>query len=160
MDDNIDVLNLLNEHAGILRKLCYLYTNSSDEFKDLMQEMNYQLVKSYPSFEGKSKLSTWVYRVSLFTALTWLRRKPREQPVEEFAFEPATDDAKDDPWPMIMHQIKKLRETERTLIFLYLEDKSYREMSEILGLTESNIGVRLNRIKTKLKKYFKDNHGT
>ena len=147
-------LKLLEDHGGIVHKLCFMYSNNNDEYKDLKQEISYQLIKSFKQFKGASKLSTWVYKVSLFTALSFIKRKPVvHNQLEEIA-DMATVDYEFDEWQNVLQRIKKLPEMEKTLVFLYLEDKPYKEIAEIMGLTETNVGVKLNRIKKKLKAYF------
>ena len=148
-------LKLLKEHEGIIHKLCFMYTNNSEEYKDLRQEINYQLIKSYDKFKGNSKLSTWVYKVSMFTALAFIRRKP--QAYQSLGEVEDTEGANEEynEWNNVLTQIKTLPDIDKSLIFLYLEDKPYKEIAEIMGITESNVGVKLNRIKTKLKNYFK-----
>ena len=149
-----ELLKLLVDHAGIIHKLCFMYTNNQEEYKDLKQEISYQLIKSFDQYQGKSKLSTWVYKVSLFTALSFIKRKPKAyQPLDEVTGLVSKDIEYDD-WDYVLLRIKKLPETEKTLIFLYLEDKSYKEIAEIMGISENNVGVMLNRIKKKLKDYF------
>ena len=147
-------LELLDNHAGIIHKLCFMYTNHNEEYKDLHQEISYQLIKSYKQFKGDSKLSTWVYKVSLFTALSFIKRKPKSyRQLEEIA-ETATVDDEFNEWNNVLQRIKKLPEIDKTLIFLYLEDKSYKEIADIMNISETNVGVKLNRIKNKLKQYF------
>jgi RNA polymerase sigma-70 factor (ECF subfamily) len=147
-------LQLLKDHEGIIHKLSFMYTNNSEEYKDLRQEINYQLLKSYDGFMGNSKLSTWVYKVAMFTALAFIRRKPKmHQSLDEVA-NIEGDTREYDEWSNVLKHIKTLPDIDKSLIFLYLEDKPYKEISDIMGITESNVGVRLNRIKKKLKKYF------
>lgn len=146
-----ELVDLLKDHAGIIHKLSYMYSNTRDEYDDLRQEISYQLVKSYTRFNYESKLSTWVYKVALFTALAFLRTKPKaEQPLDTLP-EIAEEIEDNNRFNEVLAQVKKLPEIDRSLVLLYLEDKSYKEMAEIMGLTESNIGVKLNRIKKKLR---------
>ena len=154
IDKDNESLKLLADHAGIIHKLCFMYTNNNEEYKDLKQEISYQLIKSYEQYRGDSKLSTWLYKVSLFTALSFIKRKPRSyQQLEEVA-DTSFIDYEFNEWNNVMQQIKILPEIDKSLIFLFLEDKSYKEISEIMGISESNVGVKLNRIKKKLKEYF------
>jgi RNA polymerase sigma-70 factor (ECF subfamily) len=156
IDKENEGLKLLADHSGIIHKLCFMYTNNNEEYKDLKQEISYQLIKSYNNFKGESKLSTWVYKVALFTALSFIRQKPgSHQQLDELA-DYATADVQFNEWGNVLQQIKKLPEMDKTLIFLYLEDKPYKEIGEIMGISESNVGVKLNRVKHKLKEYFKE----
>ena len=154
IDKEDESLELLANHGGIIHKLCFMYTNNNEEYKDLKQEISYQLIKSYIQYKGDSKLSTWVYKVSLFTALSFIKRKPRSHRQLEEVADTSFIDYEFNEWNNVMQQIKMLPEIDKSLIFLYLEDKSYKEISEIMGISESNIGVKLNRIKKKLKDYF------
>lgn len=131
-----------------------MYTNSEDEVQDLKQEISYQIVKSYNRFKGDSKVSTWVYKVALFTALSHLKTKRKNTLVEYDLPEVADDSVESDRWTEVYAEIKSLPPVDKSLVFLYLENKSYTEMADIMGLTESNIGVKLNRIKKKLKEKF------
>lgn len=133
-----------------------MYTNNSEEYKDLKQEISYQLIKSYQQYKGDSKVSTWVYKVSLFTALAFIKRKPRSYQQLEEVNDSSFVDYEFSEWNNVLQQIKKLPEMDKTLIFLFLEDKSYKEIAEIMGISESNVGVKLNRIKRRLKDYFTD----
>jgi RNA polymerase sigma-70 factor (ECF subfamily) len=131
-----------------------MYTNNNEEYKDLQQEISYQLIKSHKQYKGDSKLSTWVYKVSLFTALSFIKRKPGSYRQLEEVAENAFFDDDYNEWDSVLQQLKKFPEMDKTLIFLYLEDRSYREISEIMGISETNVGVKLNRIKKRLKAYF------
>ena len=141
---------VLEDNAGILYKLSYMYTNTKEEAEDLYQEITYQIIKSYGRFKGDSKTSTWVYKVALFTSLAYLRRS-RKRVKLIYDLPEIVNEESDDHWTEVMVAIKKLSPIERSLIFLYLEEKSYKEIAEILELTESNVGVRLNRIRKKLR---------
>ena len=146
---------LIKNHEGIIHKLCYMYSDNREEYKDLRQEISYQLIKSHPGFKGESKLSTWVYKVALFTAMAFVRDKAKSFHSIE-SVEIASEDVQKNEWNQVMEQLKKLPDTDKSLVFLYLEGNSYKEIAEILGITESNVGVKLNRVKNKLKAYFKE----
>lgn len=148
-----DFLDLIEKHKGILHKICFSYSNSNEEFRDLMQEVLYQLWKSIKTYKKQSSFSTWMYKVALFTALAHIKKKKPlvvTEKLPEIALVKDPYAAKDE-FDVLNMAIKSLPETDRAVLILYLEDKNYREMAEILGLTESNIGVKLNRIKQKLK---------
>lgn len=151
-------LEQVNEQQGILHKVCRIYRDTDQDREDLFQDMLYQLWKAWPSFQGRSKLSTWIYRIALSTAVARYRKKslPIETGVDALA---AIDRAAAKPEPQPSESLSRLRAAiqlltpiEKAIITLYLEEQSYREMSEILDLTENHIGVKINRIKTKLKK--------
>jgi len=131
-----------------------MYRDSREDQEDLFQEIVYQLWKSYPQFQGKSKITTWMYRIGLNTAMAAFR-KPTVKidhsgiiAGQKLPQEPQSDSWKED---LLFAAIRELDQDERAFIALYLEDLSYAEISEVIGISQSNVGVRLNRIKTKLK---------
>lgn len=148
----------IREHQGIIRKLCRGYANNVQDFEDDVQEVYYQLWKSIERFEGKSKLSTWVYRLTLNICLYNLskRKKRIDHPTDGQMITQLTDEQheyfKEDRSVKILYDsIALLRPIDRTIIMLYLEKKEQSEIAEVVGLSVSNIGVRVNRIKKKLK---------
>lgn len=147
----------LDQHYAILHKVCSMYSDSNEELRDNMQEVMLQLWNSYGDFEGRSKLSTWVYRVALNVCLVQSRKKRNmARKHDKWAKEPVIDDLEDKQRlerqsGILSDAIRKLKEADRAIILLYLEDMSYEEISDITGLTVSNVGVRLNRIRKKLK---------
>ncbi|MGB4840413.1 MAG: RNA polymerase sigma factor [Saprospiraceae bacterium] len=148
-------LDMINAHKGIIYKVCNLYVENAEDRKDLFQEILLQIWKSYPSFRGVSAIGTWIYRVAINTSVTFVKKNSRhESGRKEFLkFEvPDLVDISDEDESMarLFHAISLLNGLEKSIVLLYLEDKSYEEMSEITGLTKTNIGVRLNRIKIKL----------
>ena len=150
-------VELLEKHQNIVHKVCRLYTNNQDAHNDLFQEITIQLWKAYPKFRGDSKFSTWMYRVGLNTAITLYRKNKRRIKTEEFdAFQykisaEAYDDSEEHQLKLMYKAVRQLNDIDKALIFLYLEDKSYKEISETMGISEVNARVKMNRIKTKLK---------
>lgn len=150
----------LNQHLGIAHKVCGLYFSDAEEKQDVVQEMLYQLWRSYPGFDGRSKFSTWMYSVCLNTALTYRRKESRHksQPLSsshhQIADEP--DSPQGESLQLLHGAIATLSPLNKALVLLYLEDLRYEEIAQITGLTKSNVSVRLVRIKkeleTKLKK--------
>jgi RNA polymerase sigma-70 factor (ECF subfamily) len=152
-------LKLLTEHQGIVHHICTLYANNLDDRKDLFQEITFQLWKSFRAFRNESKFSTWLYRVSLNTAITRIRRRSKISFVslDKMDFMPSDDSNQMDEEIIWLYQsISKLSKVDRAIIMLYLEEKSYEEIADILGITTSNVGVRINRIKLKLEKLMGD----
>ncbi len=147
----------LENNQNIVHKVCTLYTNDRDSHKDLFQEITIQLWKAYPKFRGDSKFSTWMYRVALNTAITLYRKSKkriRTQDYESVIFKIKSDeyDPKEEEELKLMYTaVKQLGDIEKALVFLYLEDKDYRQISETLGITEVNARVKMNRIKNKLR---------
>lgn len=146
----------LEENQNIVHKICRLYTNDKDAHNDLFQEVTIQLWKAYPKFRGDSKFSTWMYRVALNTAITLYRKSKRSiatQAYDSVEFKIADYEEEDETTQQIAllyTAIKQLNDIEKALVFLYLEDKNYREISETLGISEVNARVKMNRVKTKL----------
>ncbi len=147
----------LEKHQNIVHKVCRIYTSDQDAHNDLFQEITIQLWKAYPKFRGDAKFSTWMYRVALNTAITLYRKSKRTvdtSSYENFEFKIQSeeyDDSEEQQLKVMYKAIKQLSDIEKALVFLYLEDKSYREISETMGITEVNARVKMNRIKTKLK---------
>ena len=152
---------MINNHRGILYKVCNLYCSDKVDKEDLFQDIIIQLWKSFPSFRNESKISTWMYRVALNTAISYFRKeikKPERLPISSVEFQiPAITDFPDDQddLKLMNDAIQRLTKIEKALIMLYLEEKSYREISDVLGISNSNVGVKLNRIKLKLEKIIK-----
>nr|WP_238934942.1 sigma-70 family RNA polymerase sigma factor [Aurantibacter crassamenti] len=147
----------LETNQNIVHKVCTLYTNDRDSHNDLFQEITIQLWKAYPKFRGESKFSTWMYRVALNTAITLYRKSKRSiktQDYESVIFKIKANeyDATEEEQLKLMYKaVKQLGDIDKALVFLYLEDKNYSEISETLGITEVNARVKMNRIKNKLR---------
>lgn len=149
----------IEPHQKIIYKICHLYTNNSMDFNDLYQEIVLQLWKSYPKFKGKSKLSTWIYQVSLNTALYKLRQEKSKLKLDalaQFHYEipEAFNTEKLEAVEKIKELLSKLTNIEKALTTLYLDEYSYEEISEIMGITKTNVATKINRIKHKLKMKF------
>ena len=154
----IEFVTLVQEHQNLIHKICRLYTNSDAEHKDLFQEITIQLWKAYPKFRGDSKFSTWMYRVGINTAISLYRKSKLR--IQSYSFDdvsykiPQTetyDDTQDQQLKSIYAALKQFNDIDKAVIFLYLEDKSYKEISEMIGITEVNARVKMKRIKKKLK---------
>jgi len=147
----------VQDHAAILYRVANAFAVGADRH-DLMQELMLALWNAVPAFRGESKPSTFIYRVSHNAALTWKRgqrtyRRKLDQLAALGAAEPPGSSARErDALERIYDAIRQLPEVDRSLILLSLDGLSYREAAEIHGLTESNVGVRLNRIKARLAK--------
>ncbi len=150
-------LELVEQNQDIVHKICGLYAVDTDDRRDLSQEIFCQLWKSYQSFRGDSKFTTWMYKVALNTALLNLRRsrfRVRTESLKEHHGDiPAEtgDREKHEKINRLYEAINQLREFDRAIILLYLERFSYRDIAEVIGISEANISVRLVRIKKKLK---------
>tara|TARA_R110002049_G_scaffold150790_2_gene314023 strand:- start:20909 stop:21403 length:495 start_codon:yes stop_codon:yes gene_type:complete len=147
----------LQNNQNIVHKVCSLYTNDRDAHNDLFQEITIQLWKAYPKFRGDSKFSTWMYRVALNTAITLYRKSKRKvntQNYDSIIYKIKADEydeTQELQLKLMYTAVKQLGDIDKALVFLYLEDKNYTEISETLGISEVNARVKMNRIKTKLK---------
>ena len=150
----------IREHQLLIHKVCHIYAYTEADRQDLFQEIVIGLWKAYPGFKGLSAFSTWLYRVAINTAITGLRQKknllipyePEALP-SELAEEPAPEE---EQWQQLISAIEKLNEVEKAIVMLYLEDRSYEEMEDILGLGQGALRVKMSRIKDKLRKLTKN----
>lgn len=147
---------LIKDNEGILFKVSTIYSNDTPARQDLYQEMVLQLWKSYPSFKENSKWSTWMYRIALNTAITYMRKATKHKvlvPLDStiFNLSEQVDKTQEERLKLLYDHIKNLNQLEKGIILLFLEDKTHDEISEITGLTLSNVGTRISRIKAKLK---------
>lgn len=152
-------LSQLHTHAGIIHRICKSYFSSEELRKDVYQEIVYQLWKSYSTFKGLSKFSTWMYRIALNTAITY-HRKAKRQPDEQRLTDqmehiPAnSSDDLEAQVEKLYAAINTLTDIEKAIVLLYLDEHSYEEIAAVTGMTSKNVSVRLVRIKKKLEKYF------
>jgi RNA polymerase sigma factor (sigma-70 family) len=151
-------VEMVQRHAGIIYKICNLYA-SPEEREDLKQEIIFQLWKSFPNFKGNAGFHSWMYRVSLNTALLGLRaRKIKYTSLSER--DTAIPDQREEGGELesrigqLYQHISKLNDLDKSIIFLYLERCSYDEISEITGISKANVSVRLVRIREKLRHSF------
>ena len=140
-------------------KVSKMYVDHQEDREDLYQEIVFQLWKSYQKFEGKSQFSTWLYRVSLNTALTFLKSEKRK-PDNAFLHEnldvaEESQDDKEVQLQLFYKAVHELNPIEKALIFLFLEGQNHKEISENLGISEVNARVKLNRTKEKLQQIIK-----
>ena len=149
-------ITLIKQHEGLILKICKMYGNTAEDQADIYQDIALQLWRSFPSFKETSKVSTWIYRIGLNTAITRLRKEKKhsnKKEIDDWAMALPSSSYKEEQEKDQLMQlaIQQLTEIEKSIVLLYMEDKSYKEMAEIIGITESNIGFKLNQIKTKLK---------
>lgn len=143
--------------SGIIIKLCRAYTNSQEDFEDYYQEVCLQIWRSRDNFREASDWSTWVYRISLNVCLTLLKKKknnPQHFASDALLAEETEDNYafSDESLNLLYEAIRTLSEIDRAVIMLYLEEKSQQEIADIIGTNPNNIGVRVKRIKDRLKK--------
>ncbi|RZL36165.1 MAG: sigma-70 family RNA polymerase sigma factor [Pedobacter sp.] len=155
-------LTLINQHKAIIHKVSKMYMDDAEQQRDLFQEIVMQLWKAYPSFKGKSKFSTWMYRVALNTALVYFKkdgRKVDKTPLDENidVIDVDENEAKEEKLAYLYKAVQELNAVEKALIFLFLENQSHKEIAESLGISEVNARVKLNRTKEKLQFIIKKN---
>ena len=142
-------------YSGIIIKICRGYTNTQEDFEDYYQEVCLQIWRSHDSFREQSEWSTWVYRISLNVCLTLLKKKKKHHFVSDSLPDEAIEDSRsfvDESLNQLYKAIRQLSDVDRAVIMLYLEEKSYQEIAEIIGTNPNNIGERIKRIKERLKK--------
>ena len=147
---------LIKDNQGLIIKVSRLYTNTLEDEQDLFQEIVLQLWRSYDTFKGDSKISTWMYRVALNTAITLFRKKtksPQTDELMDFHYKDFVedDDEKQMQISLLYKVIKMLPQVERAIVMMYLDDLPYRDIAENLGITEVNARVKMNRLKKTLK---------
>lgn len=150
-------MSLIHQHRGIIHKVCSLYGSSPAYRQDLYQEILAQLWKAFPRFRGDAKISTWIYRVALNTAITDFRKQQRTLPsisMEVTDVQDIAEEASDirERLALIHKAIENLSQIEKAIVMLYLDDTSYEEMEEVLGISQNTLRVKMNRIRGKLRK--------
>lgn len=155
MPSEQEFITLLNQHQKIVHKVCNLYMDRHSDREDLFQEITLQAWKAYGSFRGDAKFSTWLYRVALNTAITFFRKEKKQPPVFSTDMVPERED---DPADETEAQVRAMYEAigelskiDKAIVMLYLEDYSYIEIGEMMGITPNNVAVKMNRIKTRLR---------
>lgn len=149
-----DFLTTLSQYNAMIHKLCSLYRDGVEDREDLFQEIVFQLWKSYPNYRGDAKISTWMYRIALNTAIASFRKKTTSinylNQLPDFAEEQSSDE-NGLRQERLFAVLKLLDDSEKALISLYFEELSYQQIAEITGINENYVGVKLNRIKAKIK---------
>jgi RNA polymerase sigma factor (sigma-70 family) len=154
-------LSLIEAHKGILYKVSHAYCRDPEDRKDLIQEITLQLWKSFTKYDNRFQHSTWIYRIALNVAISFYRkestRKKISNPIPENIVQniAQTDNPETETGIQLLHQfIAELKELDKALMLLYLEGKSYQEIADIIGITETNTATKISRIKTNLKQRF------
>jgi RNA polymerase sigma factor (sigma-70 family) len=145
----------------LIYKVCRMYAYTTADREDLFQEIVIQLWKAYPKFRSESKFSTWLYRVALNTAITRLRKKKNfiesREPAELPEGITEENQKRDEQLGQLYKAIEQLNQVEKAIVMLYMEERTYEEMEEILGINQGNLRVKMNRIKDKLRQLTKNN---
>lgn len=155
-----EFLEKIEKHKGMIFKISKMYLENQEDREDLFQEIILQLWKSYQAFEGKSQFSTWLYRVSLNTAITFLKRDKKRMDKNELHenidIEDEQNTDKELQTEFLYKAVQELNPIEKALIFLFLEGQNHKQISENMGITEVNARVKLNRTKEKLQQIIKN----
>jgi RNA polymerase sigma-70 factor (ECF subfamily) len=150
-------INLINEHQGLIHKICFMYEHDQDARNDLFQEIVLQLWRSFPSFRGEAKITTWMYRIALNTAISGFRKQTRLVKTEDLQevhmnISDSWADDREEDFQKLQWAVRQLPEIERAMIMMALEEVPYDEIAETIGITQNNVRVRMNRIREKLRK--------
>ena len=159
-------ITVIDKHKKIIYKIVNSYCRNRADRKDLEQEIIIQLWKGFDNYNPDYKYSTWMYRIALNTAISFYRKEKKwytkndffnEDSIFSLAEENGDDElALDKNIKLLQKFIQKLKELDKALMLLYLEEKSYEEIAEILGITKTNVATKISRVKEKLKKEFQN----
>ncbi len=156
MNKNEHFIAAIKANEGSIYKIAAVYANNAEDRNDLVQEIIYQLWKSFETFNHKSGLNTWMYRVAMNVAIYHLKAAKRKIPTvaiddQLLNYKEATNTGNEERWQQLKQSIDKLNLLDKGIVVLYLEEKSYEEIAEIVGISVSNVGTKLSRIKEKIK---------
>ena len=153
-------IQLINENRGTIRSLCKIYYGSNEDQKDAFQDIILQLWKSFDTFRGESEISTWIYRVSLNTILTKIKKEKKSITVEPIDLHHLyISNAKaDDHVELLFIIIQSLKDIDKAIVVLHLEGYQNKEIAEILNMSPTNVGTRFNRLKSQLKMKFNNEY--
>jgi RNA polymerase sigma-70 factor (ECF subfamily) len=160
-----EFLDILSNYQGILHKVNLIYFRNKADREDNFQEITYQLWKSYPSLQNKESIGSWIYAVSINTSISRLKKNSKIEYSDNLpdlvdSIDTIEEISETENIQMLLKAIYNLSVINKTLMLLYLEENSYDEIAEILGITKSNVGTRINRAKEILKQNLKHlNHG-
>ena len=156
MDLEKEFISSIKENERIILKICNIYCREYEDRADLCQDITIQLWKSFPNFERKSKVTTWMYRIALNTAISRFR-KEKKRPIQEQISDQFISDSfqEDEDVKLLYAAIDGLNKIEKAITMLYLDGIKYKEIGEIMGLSDSNVGFKINQIKRKLREKLK-----
>jgi RNA polymerase sigma-70 factor (ECF subfamily) len=155
-----EFLEMLSDYQGILYKVSLVYFKSSSDRSDNFQEIVYQLWKSYPKLQTKNSIGSWIYAVAINTSISRIKRESRieyRETLPEVADKSSIIDeiTRNESLQILLNAIYNLDEIDKSIMLLYLDEKSYDEIAGIIGISKSNVGVRINRAKEFLKQNIK-----
>ena len=157
-------ISIIKDNQNLIFKICYSYCSNPENRKDLQQEILMQLWNSFLKFDGRVKISTWIYRIALNTAISFYRKdcnhNDKKITIDASIIFPSYFEyvpEQDENIVLLYQFIENLNEMDKALILLYLDDNKYKTIAEILGISETNVATKINRIKKNLKEKFSDN---
>jgi len=157
-----EFLSVIKEYERVIYKVCYLYATRNAPLNDLYQEVVLNIWKAFGKFRGESKISTWIYRIALNTCISFIRKEKNIPEIVNLTQEASWMMDEQDELQVMLKElhllINQLGQLDKSIILLYLEEKSYEEISEITGLTVTNVATKLSRIKDKLRKMNVENN--
>jgi RNA polymerase sigma factor, sigma-70 family len=152
-----EFLKMLSAYQGIIHKVNQIYFRSKAEREDNFQEVVYQLWRSFPSLQNKEKPASWIYAVAINASISKIRKNNNIEFCDSMpdveAIDPHKQMEQSENYQRLINAIFKLNEIDRSIMVLYMEDYSYEEIAEIVGVSSSNIGVKIHRLKSQLQKY-------
>ena len=157
-------VEIIKTHQGILHKVCGMYRHDPDDKKDLFQEIVIQLWRAFPKFRQESKISTWIYQISLNVAISDFRkesRRPKRVELNENLLNISDniyDNSTEEQIKVMHNAIAQLSEIEKAIVMLYFEEKDNEEIAEIVGITQNNVRVKMTRIREKLRMIVSENN--
>lgn len=155
-----EFLLVIREYERVIYKVCYLYANPNAPLSDLYQDVVLNIWRAFPKFRQECKISTWIYRIALNTCISFIRKEKNVPEIITLTYEAEWMTEENDPLHEMLRElyrmINQLGQLDKSIILLYLEEKSYEEIAEITGLTVTNVATKLSRIKDKLKKMKKE----
>jgi RNA polymerase sigma-70 factor (ECF subfamily) len=162
--DRNQFITVVKDNQRLIYKICHSYCRNRENRIDLEQEILFQLWKSFEKYDGRVKISTWIYRIALNTAISFYRNDYKQKKhasnvdVSMISLVDAEYESEQDENIMMLYRfIEQLNEIDKALMLLYLDDNKYRDIAEIIGITETNVATKINRIKKSLKEQF-SNH--
>ena len=153
-----EFIDTINAHQGLIHKVCLMYESDAEAREDLFQEIVLQLWKSFDSFRGEAKITTWMYRIALNTAISGLRKRKRKIVTEEIhehhlnISDQSRNTDQEDNFKRLQWAIRKLSEIDRAMVMMALDEVPYDEIAQTIGITQNNVRVRMNRIRERLRK--------
>jgi RNA polymerase sigma-70 factor (ECF subfamily) len=157
-----EFIDLIEDHKKLIYKVSHMYCDNTIDKKDLFQDIISNLWIAYPGFQHKSKVSTWVYRVSLNTAITWFREYSKQSKRIQYTdlmphLSNEEDNTIDELYDQLYSAINSLGKIDKAIILLLLDEYSYEEIAEIIGISKTNVATKISRIKMKLRSYLSTN---